>query len=64
LCSQQRRWRLAIITSEAQVWVAQSDDIGLATEADSIDILRNRIPDMIADVVEDDAFELDFGIDG
>jgi hypothetical protein len=37
---------------EASVWVAQSDDIGLATEADSIEALRAKLPGMIADLID------------
>ena len=45
---------------EAQVWVAQSNDIpGLATEADNIEILTNKLRDMIpVEDVGDIAFEL------
>jgi Domain of unknown function (DUF1902) len=37
---------------EAQVWVATSDDIGLVTEADSLEILRAKVPAMIADLLQ------------
>jgi Domain of unknown function (DUF1902) len=37
---------------EAQVWVAISDDIGLVTEADSLEILRAKVPAMIADLLQ------------
>lgn len=37
---------------EAQVWVAQSNDIpGLATEADSIEILTSKLRDMIPELL-------------
>jgi len=38
---------------EAAVWVAQSDDIGLATEADSIEALRAKLPGMLFDLIDD-----------
>ena len=38
---------------EAQVWVAQSDAIPLATEADTFEILYRKLPDMIQDVLLD-----------
>ncbi len=37
---------------EAAVWVAQSDDIPLITEADSIEALRAKLPGLISDLVE------------
>jgi hypothetical protein len=37
---------------EASVWVAQSDDIPLVTEADSIEALRAKLPGMIFDLIE------------
>lgn len=41
--------------SEASVWVAQSDDIGLATEAPTIETLRAKLPGMIFDLISDDS---------
>jgi hypothetical protein len=38
---------------EAQVWVATSDDIGLVTEAESLESLRAKVPAMIADLLQD-----------
>jgi Domain of unknown function (DUF1902) len=38
---------------EAKVWVAQSDDIPLVTEADTVEQLLARIPGLIQDLVED-----------
>ena len=37
---------------EASVWVAQSDDIPLITEADTVDALRAKLPGMVFDLVE------------
>jgi predicted RNase H-like HicB family nuclease len=38
---------------EAQVWVAESDDVpGLVTEADTLEALRRKLPGMIADLSE------------
>ena len=37
---------------EAGVWVAQSDDIGLVTEADSVEALRAKIPLMVLDLLQ------------
>ena len=38
--------------SEVQVWVATSDDIpGLATEASTLEFLRQKLRDMIPEVV-------------
>lgn len=51
--------------SEAQVWYIESSDIqGLATEADTLDELRRKIPIIIQDLFEDeterpDVIELD-----
>ena len=36
----------------AGVWVAQSDDIGLVTEAATLEALRERVPAMIVDLLE------------
>lgn len=38
---------------EAKVWVAQSDDIPLVTEADTVEQLLGKIPGLIQDLVED-----------
>lgn len=38
---------------QAQVWVAQSDDVpGLATEADSIESLTNKLRQMIPELLQ------------
>jgi hypothetical protein len=37
---------------EAQVWVATSDDVGLATEADTQEALRAKVLDMIRELLE------------
>ena len=37
---------------EASVWVAQSDDIPLVTEAETVDALRAKLPGMIFDLLE------------
>ena len=39
---------------EAQVWVATTQDVrGLVTEADSIEALRAKLPNMILDLLEE-----------
>lgn len=39
---------------EAAVWVATTRDIrGLVTEADTIELLRAKLPSMILDLLED-----------
>jgi hypothetical protein len=38
---------------EAGVWVAQSDQIPLVTEADTFEILYRKMPDLIQDVLAD-----------
>jgi hypothetical protein len=38
---------------EAGVWVAQSSDIPLVTEAASVEALRAKLPGMILDLIED-----------
>ena len=37
---------------EAKVWVATSDDVGLATEAGTFEDLTAKIPTMIGDLLE------------
>jgi hypothetical protein len=37
---------------EASVWVAQSDDIPLVTEAETVDALRKKLPGIIADLID------------
>jgi uncharacterized protein DUF1902 len=37
---------------EASVWVAESDDIPLITEADTVEALRSKLPGMISDLIE------------
>ena len=37
---------------EASVWVAESDDIGLVTEAPTMEALRQKVPQMIIDLLE------------
>lgn len=48
---------------EAQVWVATNDDLGLATEADSLEALQAKAPSMIADLLEVDATRVKVEID-
>lgn len=38
--------------SEASVWVAESDDLPLITEADTVEALRAKLPGMISDLIE------------
>ena len=39
---------------DAQVWVATTQDVkGLVTEADSIEALRAKLPNMILDLLEE-----------
>jgi predicted RNase H-like HicB family nuclease len=46
--------------AEAQVWVAESDDVpGLAAEAKSIEALRPKILAMIADLIEENDMKVD-----
>jgi Domain of unknown function (DUF1902) len=40
--------------SEAKVWVAESDDIPLVTEAATVDGLLAKLPGIIQDLLEDD----------
>ena len=37
---------------EASVWVATSADIGLATEAESLEQLRAKLPTIVEDLLE------------
>ena len=39
---------------EAQVWIAISPDIGLTTEADTLDEIRRKVPIIASDLLEDD----------
>lgn len=39
---------------EASVWIAESDDIGLVTEAPTMEALRQKVPQMIIDLLECD----------
>lgn len=43
---------------EALMWVAQSDDIPLITEAESVEALRKKLPGMILDLVDNPAPDL------
>lgn len=44
--------------SEASVWTAESSDLpGLVTEAASLDELDAKLPDLIRDLLEEDAGE-------
>jgi hypothetical protein len=38
--------------SEAKVWVATSDDIGVATEADTLEQLTSKVVAMVAELLE------------
>jgi uncharacterized protein DUF1902 len=44
--------------NEAKVWVATSDDIGIATEADTLEQLTPKVVAMVAELLEfeDDGF--------
>ena len=46
----------------AGVWVAQSDDIGLVTEAATLEALREKVPAMIVDLLECDGESGNFDI--
>jgi len=49
----------AFFDKEAKVWVATSNDIsGLYIEADTMEILLERIPDVLADLIECNDYEL------
>jgi hypothetical protein len=50
---------------EASVWVATSQDVrGLVTEAESIEILRTKLPGMILDLLEENGvFDLPTSIE-
>lgn len=40
---------------DARVWVAQSDEIPLVTEADTFELLCSKLPDMIQNVLSENA---------
>lgn len=41
--------------SEAGVWVAESEDVpGLVTEADSLEALQAKLPELIQDLLDDE----------
>jgi hypothetical protein len=37
---------------EAGVWVAQSEDIDLVTEAESVEALRTKLPSIVLDLIQ------------
>ena len=37
---------------EARVWIAQNDALGLATEADTMEVLTYKLQEMIPELVE------------
>ena len=43
---------------EARVWVARNDEIGLATEADTMEVLIYKLKEMIPELVELNHIEL------
>ena len=53
-----RPGRLILVTatwdSEASVWVAESDDIPLVTEAPTVEALNAKLPGIIQDLLEDE----------
>lgn len=43
---------------EAQVWFVESSDVpGLAAEADTFEALVDKLPSMIADLIEENGFD-------
>jgi len=40
---------------EARVWVAQSEEIPLVTEADTYELLLQKLPNLIQDVLDENA---------
>ena len=48
--------------NEAKVWVAESGDIGLVTEAPTMEALRQKVPQMIIDLLECAGESADFDI--
>jgi hypothetical protein len=53
-----RTGRLILVTAtwdpEASVWVAQSEDIPLVTEAPTVEALNAKLPGIIQDLLEDE----------
>ena len=49
---------------EASVWVAESDDIPLITEAETIEALRAKLPGMISDLIEGHPCERSYRANG
>jgi hypothetical protein len=47
---------------EAKVWVAESDDIPLVTEASTVEALLAKLPGIIQDLLEDEADGKDLDI--
>ncbi len=43
---------------EAQVWVASNDELGLATEAATIDLLEYKLQEMIPELAELNGLDL------
>jgi hypothetical protein len=48
---------------EASVWVATSDDIPLAVEADSIEALEARLPGLIQDLIDGSGPEIEVPVE-
>ena len=44
----------ALWDAEAGVWVATAEEIGLVTEAATVEELRSKLPVMAADLLEDE----------
>ena len=42
----------ALYDEEARVWVATNDELGLATEADSVEVLTYKLQEMIPELVD------------
>lgn len=42
----------ALYDEEARVWVATNDELGLATEADTLDVLTYKLQEMIGELAQ------------
>ena len=48
----------AYYDEESRMWVAVHDDIGLATEAESVEVLTYKLQEMIPELIELNKIEL------
>lgn len=53
----------AFYDDEAKVWVAEHDEIGLSTEAESVEVLTYKLQEIIPELIELNRIEVPYPVE-